>query len=366
MAAAVGGVLAGALSVACDPGAARAAGADTWPPFVLVLGLLLVGAVAEHDGLFLAAGHRLAGIARSGATFYVGAALLVAVTTATLNLDTSVVFVTPILVATAARRGDPPHVVLCLSLLLANAGSLWLPGSNLTNLIVLGPDGAQGAGFLAVMWPAALAATAVTVLGVWVWGRRDLAGRLLRRESHPPFRPGLGAGAVAAVTGIVIAVGDPAPAVALIGAGALAVRAAQRRIDARAVVGSVGLPVLVGLFGVAVAMGTLGHAWGGLARALDHTGTDGGAVVAAALTVLINNLPAAALLAARHPAHPAQILVGLDLGPNLFLTGSLAWFLWIKTVRATGGRPPIARATRLGAVVVPLSMAAALGALAWR
>jgi arsenical pump membrane protein len=88
------------------------------------------------------------------------------------------------------------------------------------------------------------------------------------------------------------------------------------------------------------------------------------AAIAALTSVLVNNLPAAALLAARNPHHSAQLLVGLNLGPNLFVTGSLAWFLWLRVARASGLNPSLWQASRLGLVVVPLSIAAALGALA--
>ena len=77
-----------------------------------------------------------------------------------------------------------------------------------------------------------------------------------------------------------------------------------------------------------------------------------------------NNLPAASLLAARAPSHPFGLLVGLNLGPNLCVTGSLAWLLWLRAARGAGAAPSIARATRLGLIAVPLSMAVALGALA--
>jgi len=58
------------------------------------------------------------------------------------------------------------------------------------------------------------------------------------------------------------------------------------------------------------------------------------------------------------------LLIGLNLGPNLFVTGSLAWLLWLRAARDTGEQPSIARASRIGAVAVPLSMAAALAVLA--
>jgi arsenical pump membrane protein len=123
------------------------------------------------------------------------------------------------------------------------------------------------------------------------------------------------------------------------------------------------LPVLVGLFGVAVALGTLGRVWTGPASLLSHLDTWGTAVVAALISVLINNLPAASLLAAHRPPHPYALLIGLNVGPNLFVSGSLAWFLWLRAARAAGARPSLSRASRMGVVAVPLALTAAVGLL---
>jgi arsenical pump membrane protein len=79
--------------------------------------------------------------------------------------------------------------------------------------------------------------------------------------------------------------------------------------------------------------------------------------------VLVNNLPAASLLSARAPLHPFALLIGLNLGPNMFVSGSLAWLLWLRAARAVGARPSIARASRTGVIAAPLAMAAALGLL---
>jgi Na+/H+ antiporter NhaD/arsenite permease-like protein len=57
------------------------------------------------------------------------------------------------------------------------------------------------------------------------------------------------------------------------------------------------------------------------------------------------------------------LLIGLNLGPNLFVTGSLAWLLWLRTARSAAAEPSIAKASRISAVAVPLSMAAALALL---
>lgn len=70
------------------------------------------------------------------------------------------------------------------------------------------------------------------------------------------------------------------------------------------------------------------------------------------------------MLAARTPPHPFELLVGLNLGPNLCVTGSLAWLLWLQSGRDAGARPSLLRASRLGVIAVPLSMAVAVAALA--
>src|SRR5207253_8716907 len=79
--------------------------------------------------------------------------------------------------------------------------------------------------------------------------------------------------------------------------------------------------------------------------------------------VALNNLPAAVLFSARAPAHPRALLIGLDLGPNLAVTGSLSALLWFKAARAVGARPSLRRVSRIGIVLVPCSIVAALAAL---
>lgn len=351
------------VAVVARPVDARAAASQVWTPFVLVAGLLLIGLVADDDGLFSAAGHRLAKTARSGAVVFVGATVMIGLVTALLNLDTAVAFLTPVLVYTARSRSESEAPLLYGCLLLANAGSLFLPGSNLTNLIVLGHLHLTGGQFFARMWAPALAALLVTAAVVAAFEHRSL--RVRSEDLSPPDRPVLGLGLVAVVVATILIVVLRAPAlpVAAIGLGAVAVRIANGRERAGRAVEVLGLPVLVGLFGVAVALGTLGRAWTGPETMLSHLDVWGTAVVAAAIAVLINNLPAASLLAAHRPQHPYSLLVGLNLGPNLFVSGSLAWFLWLRAARGAGSHPSLAKASRLGVVAVPLSLIAAVGLL---
>jgi arsenical pump membrane protein len=358
---------AGALGAALlSPENARSAAAQDWSPFVLVAGLLLVGLVADEEGLFSAAGHALARLAPNGLVLYVGAVVLIVSVTTVLNLDTSVAFLTPILVYTARNRGEGEAPLLYGCLLLSNAGSLLLPGSNLTNLIVLGHLHLSGGQFLRHMAPAAIAATLVTALVVGGAEHRSLratVGPVSELDERPVV--GVGLIAVMAVTVLVLVLRSPAAPVAAVGLVAAGVRSFSSEASPRRAVGVLGLPVLVGLFGVAVALGTLGRAWSGPANLLSHLNSWGTAFAGAFFSVVVNNLPAASLLAARVPPRPFALLVGLNIGPNLFVSGSLAWLLWLRSAKSAGARPSIAKASLLGVVAVPLSMAAALGMLAF-
>jgi arsenical pump membrane protein len=174
---------------------------------------------------------------------------------------------------------------------------------------------------------------------------------------------GIGAVAIVVTTLLILFVPAPALAVAAVGIVTIGLRIARRKDSVRHATETVGVPLLIGLFGVAVALGTLGRLWSGPATFLSHLGIWATGGVAALTSVVVNNLPAASLLAARAPRHPFALLIGLNLGPNLFVTGSLAWVLWFRVATRAGSRPSLMRASRAGVIAVPLSMAAALGIL---
>jgi arsenical pump membrane protein len=361
---AAAGLAGAAIAFAVRPAdAARAAGQD-WSPFVLVAGLLVIGLVANGDGLFAAAGQRLARLPGNGVVLFCGSVLLVSAVTATLNLDTSVAFLTPVLVHAARSRGGGEPALVYGCLLLSNAGSLLLPGSNLTNLIVLGQLRLTGGQFAAHMWLPWFGAVVVTALVVAVAFRRSLTGAAA--PPQPASRPvfGLGLAAVVAATAIVIVLRSPAVWVLAIGVLATGLRVARGRVSPYRAWEVAGVPVLAGLFGAAVALGTVGRAWEGPAILVSHMSGWATAAVAAVAAVLFNNLPAASMLAAHPPAHPFALLVGLNVGPNLCVTGSLAWLLWLRAARDAGARPSLASASRLGAVAVPVAIAVAIGLLA--
>ncbi len=332
---------------------------QVWPAFALVTGLLLVGVVAERDGVFAAAGAALARLPTGGRTTFLVSMTLVTAVTAVLNLDTSVFFLTPVLLHLARQRRVDEAPYLYGSVFMSNAGSLFLPGSNLTNLIVLHGVHVSGAVFLSHMWPAATAAPVATVAVLAVAFRRELAVHGDRDIEQAPLRLGLGLAAIAASTALVLALASPA--LPVLAVGVVAVLAA--RVERSHVAEVLGPRTLAALFVLAVLLGSLGRVWHGPASLVDSAGRVGTAAIGAVAAVLVNNLPAAVLLAPSLPTHPRALLLGLNLGPNLAVTGSLSAFLWLRVARRLGARPSALRYSRLGLVAVPVSLAASLAAL---
>lgn len=329
------------------------AAGQVWPPFVLVAGLLLVGAVVEEDGLFEAIGGRIERIGGGPVVLLAALLSLEAVVTALLNLDTAAVFLTPIVIHAARQRGCDERPFLYGALFMANSASLLLPGSNLTNLIVLAHSHLSGAAFARAMALPWLASVVITI------GFLAVVYRPRAADGSPdplvPIRFGLGLVLTIAATALILALQNAALPVLAVGAVGVALRRLRPDISAR---------VLASLFLLAVVVGALAREWSGPASLLSHAGSVGVAALGAVASVAINNLPAATLLSARAPAHPFPLLLGLNLGPNLAVTGSLSAYLWYRAASRVGARPSLTRATVLGFGLVPLTIAISLGALA--
>jgi arsenical pump membrane protein len=337
---------------------------QSWPPFVLITGLLLIGLLANRDGLFAWGGARLQSLPGGGLALLAAALLLDAVVTAVLNLDTAVVFLTPVLVFAARRRRVAVEPFLYGCVFMANASSLFLPGSNLTNLLVLGAhDGASGASFAAKMFPIAITAAVVTAAGVAVLFRRALAVRPAPRAAEaaaPTVVVGTGLLATAAAVVLVLAFRRPALAVLAVGLVATAVDLARSRIDLATVWRVVGLPSLAAAFVLTVALGTLARHWDGPAELIAGASGPETVGLAALSTVLVNNLPAAALYSAHAVDHSRMLLLGLNVGPNLAVTGALSALLWFRAAREVDARPSLLEFSRLGVPLALVAMAAAI------
>jgi arsenical pump membrane protein len=367
-------------------------------PVVGFLALVLMLAyLCAKEGLFEAVG---AAVARrcgdSPRRLLTGVFAVAAAVTAVLSLDATVVLLTPVVLATAARSGARarPHVYATAH--LANSASLLLPVSNLTNLLAFTASGLSFTRFAVLMSLPWLAAIAVEYVVFRRFFHADLS--IPAPRPVPAVKPGTGAGpgdgpppvpvpepAVPRFTVVVLAltlggfaVASPAglePAwAALAGVLVLGVRALSRRhVTPRELVGAAA--PLFCLFVLALGIVVQGVVAGGLATGLGHLLPGGHslpallgvATVAAVLANVINNLPAVlALLPLTAPAGPGPVLavlIGVNLGPNLTYVGSLATLLWRRVLHRHGIEADLGRFTRLGLLTVPATLAVSTVAL---
>lgn len=360
----LGAVAAGAgaaVVLGTGPAAAAAAVRQSWSPFALVCGLILVGRTAAGDGVFAATGSRIAALGGGPARQLLGMLALVALVTVVLNLDTAVVFLTPVLIHAARSRRLDERPFVYGAVFMSNSASLLLPGSNLTNLIVLGGQGVPALEFARLMLLPWLAAALITGALTWLLHRRTLRAGSDEPGEITRVRGRSSLAAIAAVSLLVLVARNPALPVLLLGLGLTAWRAFREREPIGSLPGLVPRELAV-LFSIAVALNTLARLVS-LPPGVAAAGPLQSAVLGSIAAVAMNNLPAAALLSAHPPAHPLFLLLGLDLGPNLFISGSLSAVLWIRVARQSGAVVSARRYAQLGLIITPVTLFAACALL---
>jgi arsenical pump membrane protein len=137
------------------------------------------------------------------------------------------------------------------------------------------------------------------------------------------------------------------------------------------------LPLVAGLFVLVEALDYTGliHALSAFlqdrsAHAAGQTAWGAGIVIAF-ISNLMNNLPVGLIAgSAVQSAHvPEQvtsaILIGVDLGPNLSVTGSLATILWLTALRRDGQNVGAVTFLKIGCLVMPPALIAALAGALW-
>jgi arsenical pump membrane protein len=348
-------------------------------PVLGFLGAVLVlGHFCQREGLFTAAGARLARASRgSPVRLLRGVFGLASVTTAVLSLDTTVVLLTPVVHDTAARlrlRPKPP-VYACTH--LANSASLLLPVSNLTNLLAFAVAGLTLVRFGALMALPWLAAIAVEYLVFRWFFAADLAVAGKPVDGPVPRIPRFALITVAATLAgfVVTSFAGLNPAWAALGGGCvLAARGLARGTETPGgVVRAAGLPFLLFVLGLGVVVAAVVQ--NGLGAAIARLIPAGASLptllavagLAAVLANLVNNLPAIlVLLSVLGPAGPGPVLaalIGVNVGPNLSYAGSLATLLWRRLLADRDHDVELAEFTRLGLLTVPAGVALATVAL---
>lgn len=353
---------------------AIAAIAGQWNVLLFILGLMGISAAAEESGAFAwIADYALAAGRGSRRRLFVLLFGTCAVVTILLSNDATAIALTPIVYRAVATRATIAKPFLFGCVFAANTASFGLPFSNPANVLIL--PHAELSSYVLHLGPPQIGAIALNLAVLLFFFRRELRGR------YEPVRlegPSARARRVLAALAVLIVayllalllrwpLGPVASAFAVLTlaiAGVPAQRAA-RRISWRTLVLLAGLFVLLD---AVTRAGLVSWALAELERALRYgalavmAAAAGGAAV---LSNLFNNLPVAvsassivARLSLQQIAYP--LIVGVDVGPNLLTTGSLATILWMATLRRYGERVSLREYIRLGALTVPATLAICL------
>lgn len=350
------------------------------PTLAFLAAILVIAALADADGVFRWCGALVARRSgRSAPRLLVLIFALAAGTTAVLSLDATVVLLTPVVFATVRRLTARPDPHLYATAHLANSASLLLPISNLTNLLAFQASGLTFLGFAGLMVAPWIGVLLVEYLVLRRYFRRELAPAL-RPDPDPETLPAPVTSLV--LVGLVLAGFVVAPVVGLqpwvvaaAGAVVMAARALTRRQATATGIVLAANPLFV-LFVAALGVVVDGATQHGLQAAVAGLLPTGDswpalltvAAIAALLANLVNNLPATLVLlgalgstgAAPSATVILAVLIGVNIGPNVTYTGSLATLLW-RRILAQGRHPAsLATFTRLGLLTVPTDIVVAV------
>jgi arsenical pump membrane protein len=382
----IGAVLLVAFDLLPWRDAMMAAGKGTDVYFFLV-GMMLLAEIARKEGLFdwlaqQAVKHSHRSASRLFAIVYAVGTLV----TIFLSNDATAVVLTPaVYAATRAAKVEPlPYLFVCA--FIANAASFVLPISNPANLVVFGERMPPLLEWFCYFALPSVVAIMVTFVVLRISQRGSLRGNIDSASERTVIltrmaalaAAGIGATAVVLLASSALGMDLGLPTFVCGMAVAAVVLLVTRQSPApvvRDISWSV-LPLVAGLFILVEGLNRTG-VLPALAQELKQGAAFspnatawGAGIITALASNLINNLPmgliaATATQTAQSSLHVSgAVLIGVDLGPNLSVTGSLATILWLIALRREGEHVGALRFLKLGILVMPPALILSLLALA--
>jgi arsenical pump membrane protein len=351
--------------------------------YLFLVGMMLLAELARQEGLFDWLAAKAAARAKGSAPRLFALVFIVGtMVTAFLSNDATAVVLTPAVAAVvkAAKAREPlPYLFVCA--FIANAASFVLPISNPANLVIY----ASHMPPLLQWLPRYALPSALAILATYCVLRLTQRRRLreeLSAEIEVPALSGcgklaaLGIGATACVLLASSALGIQLGLPTFLAGLATAVLVLTRsECGPMIVVKNISwgvLPLVAGLFVLVEALektGVTSDLAGQLGDLVRHSAALAAWASGAALAIgcnLVNNLPAGLVAGrvvgiAQVPEHVrAAVLIGVDLGPNLSVTGSLATILWLTALRRDGPGVSAWAFLKLGALVMPPALLLAI------
>lgn len=351
--------------------------------------MMLLSELARREGLFdwlasIATAHAKGSPRRLFVLIYV----VGIVVTVFLSNDATAVVLTPAVYAAcrAAKVKDPmPYLLICA--FIANAASFVLPISNPANLVIFGGgDMPPLSRWIATFGLPSIVSIIVTFIALYRTQRSVIAVDSVASNglpvslSHSAKLTGFALSATAVVllgaSAMHLDLGVPTFAAACLATTAVLIVTKKTPMEVLTGVSWSVLPLVAGLFVVVEALNRTGlvdvlaHELSSYATSAPAWTAAGSGVVVALVSNLVNNLPAGLFAgSAVQLAHVSDkiagaVLIGVDLGPNLSVTGSLATILWLNALRREGLQIGAWAFMKIGFVVMVPALAASMVVLA--
>jgi arsenical pump membrane protein len=348
--------------------------------YLFLIGMMLLAEIARAEGLFdwlaAVATSRARGSARRLFALTYGVGIVV---TVFLSNDATAVVLTPAVAsAVRAAKAERPLPYLLICAFIANAASFVLPISNPANLVIYGNHMPP----LQQWLPAYLLPSVLAIAATYValrWTQRRALDQPLAREVPVPALTAAGKTAAAgiAATACVLLASSAADIqlglpTAIAGAVTAVIVLVRERKPPWRVLRDMSwgvLPLVAGLFVLVEALaktGVIAMITGLLSDGKSVAWLAGAAVALA--SNLMNNLPVGLIAGSAVQGADVSdqvtraILIGVDLGPNLSVTGSLATILWLTALRREGQAIGAGRFLKLGVLVMPPALVLAIAA----
>lgn len=357
--------------------------------YLFLIGMMLLSELARREGLF----DWVAAIATSYAKgspkrLFVLIYGVGVVVTVFLSNDATAVVLTPAVYAScrAAKVKDPlPYLLICA--FIANAASFVLPISNPANLVIFaGGEMPPLARWLETFALPSLVAVIVTFICLYWTQHRALAeDRLASNVARPVLsRPAKLAGTGLLLTALILVVasalhldlGLPTFIAGSLTTALVLLLTRQSPVEVIKGISWSVLPLVAGLFVVVEAVNKTGltamlsEHLSQLAAQSQTAAIGLAGMGVAVVSNLVNNLPAGLFAgSAVQAAHVSDkvagaVLIGVDLGPNLSVTGSLATILWLAALRREGLHMGALSFLKLGVIVMFPALVLSLAVLA--
>ncbi len=350
--------------------------------YLFLVGMMLLSELARSEGLFdylaTLCVREAHGSAQRLFLLVYGVGTLV---TIFMSNDATAVVLTPAVLAVSRRAKVAPLPYLMVCAFIANAASFVLPISNPANLVVFGdsmPSLGAWVGRFSIPSVLAILATYAVLKTIY---RQELKLEVAQDMALQPLSTSgkLAAGGVVLTVLVLLgasALALPLGLATLLTAGSVcAATFVYKRASPLPILRHVSWSVLALVAGLFVLVEGLQRsgALEVLSTSLHYASSvsSAGAALLAGSAIafasnLVNNLPAgliAGTVAASADAEPvvrSAIAIGVDLGPNLSITGSLATILWLVAIRREGEQVSAWQFLKVGAIAMPAALFCAL------